>query len=90
MLGRSARDRPTLMATPVKFYGDQPVNEIFAESLSEVGSTCEFAPFQNYSDTQSVDALTTALGAGTSMADALDGVLGAIVAYEKDEGFTIV
>lgn len=79
-----------LMGNPFAFYGDQPVNQVFAESLSQVDPTFEFAPFQDYADQILTDALAKAVGGEGTMADALDGVQDAVVAYAKDQGFTVI
>ena len=78
------------MGNPFEFYGNQPVNQVFAESLSQVDPTFEFAPFQDYADQILTDALAKAIGGAGTMADALDGVQDAVVAYAEDQGFTVV
>lgn len=79
-----------LMGNPFEFYCNQPVTQVFTESLSQVDTTFEFAPLQDYADQILTDALAKAVGGEGTMADALDGVQDAVVVYAKDQGFTVI
>ena len=79
-----------LMGTKYDFYGGQAVNEVFATAASQVDPSFEFAPFQDYVNTQLQDELTAAIAGKGKLPDALDKVQKTIVAYAADQGYTVV
>ena len=78
-----------LMGTKYDFYGGQPVNQVFAEMASEVDPSFQFAPFQDNVNSHLQDEFAAALGGNGKIADAFDRVQDAIVAYAKDQGYTV-
>jgi multiple sugar transport system substrate-binding protein len=80
----------SLMGTKYDFYGGQAVNEIFAEAENEVDPSFQFAPFQDYVNTQLQDALSAALAGKGTLSAAFDQVQDTIVGYAGDQGYTVV
>ena len=80
---------PAVLETKFPFYGDQQVNKIFAEAEAHVDPSFEFAPFQDYVNTHLQDEFAAAIGGKGTLADAFDRVQEAIVAYAKDQGYTV-
>jgi multiple sugar transport system substrate-binding protein len=79
-----------LMGTKYDFYGGQAVNEIFAEAENHVDVGFEFAPFQDYVNTQIQDELAASIGGKGTLADAFDRVQETVVSYANDQGYTVV
>jgi len=82
-------DDKALMGTKYDFYGGQAVNEIFAAAENEVDPSFEFAPFQDYVNTQLQDELAAALAGKSTLSQAFDKVQDTIVSYAGDQGFTV-
>lgn len=80
---------PAVLETKFEFYGGQQVNKIFAEAEDHVDPSFEFAPFQDYVNTHIQDEFAAAIGGNGTLADAFDRVQDAIVAYAKDQGYTV-
>jgi multiple sugar transport system substrate-binding protein len=80
----------SLMGTKYDFYGGQAVNEIFAAAENEVDPSFQFAPFQDYVNTQLQDALSAALAGKGTLSAAFDQVQDTIVGYAGDQGYTVV
>ena len=80
----------TLMGAKYDFYGGQAVNEIFATAENEVDPSFEFAPFQDYVNTQIQDEFAAALGGKGTLSDAFDRVQATVAGYAADQGFTVV
>jgi multiple sugar transport system substrate-binding protein len=79
-----------LMGHKYDFYGGQAVNEIFAEAENHVDPSFEFAPFQDYVNSQLQDELAAALSGKGTLAEAFDRVQDTIVGYATDQGYTVV
>jgi multiple sugar transport system substrate-binding protein len=79
-----------LMGHKYDFYGGQAVNEIFAEAENHVDPSFEFAPFQDYVNSQLQDELAAALSGKGTLAEAFDRVQDTIVGYAADQGYTVV
>ena len=80
---------PAVLETKFEFYGGQQVNKIVAEAEDHVDPSFEFAPFQDYVNTHIQDEFAAAIGGNGTLADAFDRVQDAIVAYAKDQGYTV-
>ena len=80
---------PTLMGNEYEFYGGQAVNTIFAEAEGQVDPSFEFAPFQDYVNSQIEDNFAMAIGGNGTLADAFDRIQDAVVAYANDQGYTV-
>jgi multiple sugar transport system substrate-binding protein len=80
----------SLMGAKYDFYGGQAVNEIFAEAEDHVDPSVEFAPFQDYVNTQIQDEFAAAIGGKGTLSDAFDRVQDTIVSYATDQGYTVV
>ncbi|WP_084587528.1 ABC transporter substrate-binding protein [Devosia riboflavina] len=79
----------TLMGHPYEFYGGQAVNTIFAEAEAQVDPSFEFAPFQDYVNSQIEDNFAMAVAGNGTLADAFDRVQDAVVIYARDQGYTV-
>ncbi len=77
------------MGTKYDFYGGQAVNEIFATAENEVDPSFQFAPFQDYVNSQLQDALAAALAGKGTLTAAFDAVQYTIVGYAGDQGYTV-
>ena len=80
---------PAVLEHKFEFYGGQQVNKIFAEAEDHVDPSFEFAPFQDYVNTHIQDEFAAAIGGNGTLSDAFDRVQDAIVAYAKDQGYTV-
>jgi multiple sugar transport system substrate-binding protein len=83
-------DDKELMGTKYDFYGGQAVNQVFVEAENEVDPSFEFAPFQDFVNTQIQDELAASIGGKGTLSDAFDRVHATIVAYATDQGYTVV
>jgi multiple sugar transport system substrate-binding protein len=79
----------TLMGHKYDFYGGQAVNEVFAKAEDHVDPSFQFAPFQDYVNSQLQDQFAAALAGKQTLAEAFDKVQDTIVGYAKDQGFTV-
>ena len=80
---------PAVLDTKYDFYGGQQVNKIYAEAEAHVDPSFEFAPFQDYVNSHIQDEFAAAIGGNGTLANAFDRVQDAIVAYAKDQGYTV-
>ncbi len=80
---------PELMGTKYDFYGGQAVNEVFAKAANEVDPSYEFAPFQDYVNSQLQDELNAAIGGKGTLSEAFDRVQATVVAYATEQGYTV-
>jgi multiple sugar transport system substrate-binding protein len=71
------------------FYGGQAVNEVFAKAEDHVDPSFQFAPFQDYVNSQLQDQFAAALAGKQTLVQAFDKVQDTIVGYAKDQGFTV-
>lgn len=78
-----------LMGTKYDFYGGQAVNLVFAEAANQVDPSYEFAPFQDYVNSQLQDELNAAVGGKGTLSEAFDRVQATVVAYATDQGYTV-
>lgn len=78
-----------LMGHKYDFYGGQAVNEIFAASAAEVDPSFQFAPFQDYVNSQIEDNFAAAVAGKGTLAEAFDKVQETVVAYATDQGFEV-
>lgn len=75
--------------TPYPFYGNQPVNRVFAASAQEVDPHFEWSPFQTYVQSQMGSELAAAANGQGTLAQAFDKLQHRLVSYAKDQGFTV-
>jgi multiple sugar transport system substrate-binding protein len=79
----------SFLETPYPFYGNQPVNEVFAQSSQEVDKSFEWSPFQTYVQAQmGIELAAAANGRGT-LQQAFDRLQRKFVGYARDQGFTV-
>ena len=71
------------------YFGGQRVNEVFAESAANVPENWSFLPYQVYANSILHDNIGGAFAGDESLADGLASWQQALVAYGKDQGFTV-
>jgi len=71
------------------FFGDQKINQVLAESASEVAQGWSYLPYQVYANSVFNDTVGKAYVGGTSLSDGLKAWQDASVKYGKDQGFTV-
>jgi len=79
----------SFLDTPYPFYGDQPVNRVFAASAQEVDAAFEWSPFQTYVQSQMGSELAAAANGQGTLVQAFDKLQRRFVAYAKDQDFTV-
>ena len=70
------------------FYGGQAVNEVFAKSANAV-LPFEWSPFQSVIYQSMSDEFGASLNGNGTLSDAFDRIQDAVVAYAKEQGFTV-
>jgi multiple sugar transport system substrate-binding protein len=76
-------------SAPVSFYGNQPVNQVFAQSSQNVVTTFQWSPFQDYVYTQLQNQLASAVSGKITFAQALQNTQTSVVSYAQAQGFTV-
>lgn len=79
----------SFLETPYPFYGNQPVNEVFATSAKEVDSSFQWSPFQGYVQTQMGLELGAAANGRGTLQQAFDRLQRKFVSYANQQGFTV-
>jgi len=79
---------PEWAGNKMDFYGGQAVNEVFAKSSNAV-TPFEWSPFQSFLYQSMSDEFTASIGGKGTLSDAFDRIQDAVVAYAKDQGFTV-
>lgn len=79
----------SFLDTPYPFYGNQPVNQVFAASAQQVDSSFQWSPFQEYVQTQMGAELVAAANGRGTLAQAFDRLQRRFVSYTQDQGFTV-
>lgn len=82
-------DNQKFLDTPYPFYGNQPVNQVFAASAHEVNPDFQWSPFQEYVQTQMATELGGAANGRGTLDQAFDRLQKRIVSYAKEQGFTV-
>ncbi len=79
-----------IVSAPSEFFGGQPVKELFRSEAGKVASDFRWSPFQDYVDAQIADEFAQAEAKKITLSQALDNAQQRVVAYAKDQGFTVV
>ncbi|MEX0954519.1 MAG: extracellular solute-binding protein [Rhizobiaceae bacterium] len=79
---------PEWAGDKMDFYGGQAVNEVFAKSANAV-LPFEWSPFQSVIYQSMADELGASLNGNGTLSDAFDRIQDAVVAYAKEQGFTV-
>ena len=79
----------TFLETPYPFYGNQPVNEVFAASAHEVDSDFQWSPFQAYVQAQMGTEMAAAANGRGTLDQAFDRLQHRLVSYARNQGFTV-
>jgi multiple sugar transport system substrate-binding protein len=74
---------------PLPFYGGQKVNQVFGASSSKVDVRFKWSPFQDYVYSQLQEQLGLATQRKQSFAAALHKTQARVVAFAKEQGFTV-
>jgi multiple sugar transport system substrate-binding protein len=80
---------PAFKNAALKFYGGQKVNQVFSASSNKVDVRFKWSPFQDYVYSQIQAELGTAVQGKQSFADALHKAQARVVAFAKQQGFTV-
>lgn len=75
--------------TGVSFYGNQNVNQVFAQSSQQVNISFQWSPFESYVFTQLQNQLASAVQGKISYDQALQNAQAAVVSYAQAQGFTV-
>lgn len=73
----------------VEYFGDQQINQIFAESAAAAGEGWEFLPFQPYASSIFGDSAGQAYLQRVTLAEGLDGWRSSLVDYAESQGFDV-
>jgi multiple sugar transport system substrate-binding protein len=76
-------------SAPVAFYGNQTVNQVFAQSSQNVVTTFQWSPFQDYVYTQLQNQLASAVSGKITFTQALQNTQNSVVSYAQAQGFTV-
>ncbi|NUW36170.1 extracellular solute-binding protein [Nonomuraea sp. SMC257] len=71
------------------YFGDQQVNQVLAESASQVVSGWSYLPYQVYANSVFNDTVGKAYISGTTLQDGLKAWQDASVKYGQEQGFTM-
>lgn len=82
-------DDPAFTDAPVDFFGGQQVNALFAQISPTVNQDFTWLPFMDPVFESYNTTFGKALTDGTSLVDGLQAWQDAVVAYAKDQGFTV-
>jgi multiple sugar transport system substrate-binding protein len=80
---------PSFASGKLDFYGGQQVNQVFIESSGHVNTNFQWSPFQDYVYAQMGDLVGSAQSGKMSFSDALNQLQANVVAYGKQQGFTV-
>lgn len=79
----------TFVNTSSSFYGGQQVNQVFVNASSQVDTTFQWSPFQDYVYTQWQDDFGLAINGKISFDQALQKQQSDTVNYAKSQGFSV-
>ena len=79
----------SFLDTPYPFYGNQPVNRVFAAAAHEVDSTFQWSPFQGYVQSQMGIELDAAANGRGTLQQAFDRLQKKFTSYANQQGFTV-
>jgi multiple sugar transport system substrate-binding protein len=79
----------TFLGTADPFYGGQKVNELLATISAGAAANYEWSPLEGYISSSITDTFGKAVTAKTDLGAGLDAWEQAVVAYGKDQGFTV-
>jgi len=80
---------PSFVNTASPFYGGQQVNQVFASASSNVDTSFQWSPFQDYVYTQIGDQLGAAISGKITFEQAMNNLQSSVVTYAKSQGFTV-
>jgi multiple sugar transport system substrate-binding protein len=86
---QSVLNASAFVNAPSSFYGGQQVNQVFASASSEVDTTFQWSPFQDYVYTQWQNDFGLAINGKLSFPQALEKLQSDTVTYAKSQGFSI-
>jgi len=86
---QSVLNNPTFVNAPSSFYGGQQVNQVFVSASSEVDTTFQWSPFQDYVYTQWQNDFGLAINGKSSFPQALEKLQSDTVTYAKSQGFSV-
>ena len=72
-----------------EYFGGQKINEVLAQSASDVVEGWSYLPFQVYANSIFNDTVGQAYVSGTTLADGLKAWQDASVKYGTEQGFTV-
>jgi multiple sugar transport system substrate-binding protein len=79
---------PEWAGNKMDFYGGQAVNEVFAKSSSAV-LPFEWSPFQSVIFQTMADEFGASINGNGTLSDAFDRIQTTVVAYAREQGFTV-
>ncbi|NPD65669.1 extracellular solute-binding protein [Lichenicola cladoniae] len=82
-------DDTKFLSTPHPFYGNQPINTVFAEAAQRVGAGFQWSPFNDYFMSQMSNELGAAASGGGTLEAAFDRLQDRIAHYAKQQGFRV-
>src|SRR5699024_11394998 len=71
------------------YFGGQKINEIFAESASNVGEGWEYLPYQAHANSLFSDTVGQAYVSSVPLLEALDHWQEASISYGDSQGFSV-
>jgi multiple sugar transport system substrate-binding protein len=85
----SLMDSPGYADATNPFYGDEQIHKIFIDSAKHVDHVVEWSPFQDYAYAVLVTEMSAAASGKGTLMRALDRVQDHLVAYAREQGFTV-
>ncbi len=82
-------DDEEFLSQPFEFFGNQPVNKVFAEELRAVPDTWQWSPFNSTVNTVTGEAFTSLRKGEMSADQALTSVQDKLVQYADQQGFDV-
>ncbi|GAA1979034.1 sugar ABC transporter substrate-binding protein [Isoptericola halotolerans] len=80
---------PTFREEEFDYFGGQAVNEVLADSASQVAEGWQYLPFQVYANSIFNDTVGQAYVTDTTLTDGLATWQDQTIAYGEDQGFTV-
>ena len=77
------------LETEYEYFGGQKINEIFAESASNVGEGWEYLPYQAHANSLFSDTVGQAYVSSVPLLEALDHWQEASISYGDSQGFSV-
>ena len=82
-------DDRAMLDTPFPFCGGQKVNEVVFDAAKKIMPPIAWAPFHDYVIEVMNDELSQASAGRRKLAEGFDRIQDKLVAYAKDQGFTV-